>query len=66
MPTNGKAVPPQRDWRDLAEQASKETDPEKLARIVEELCGALDLRAAQRQVKPIHKKDDASPGEGVD
>lgn len=39
----------ERDWRDLAADATKETDPEKLVRIIEELCGALDKRQAQKQ-----------------
>jgi hypothetical protein len=31
-----------RDWRIIAEQASKEMDPEKLTRLVAELCRSLD------------------------
>jgi hypothetical protein len=31
-----------RDWRIIAEQASKELDPEKLTRLVAELCRSLD------------------------
>jgi hypothetical protein len=30
------------DWRSIAEQASKETDPAKLMTLVEKLCCALD------------------------
>lgn len=30
------------DWRSIAEQASKETDPAKLTTLVEKLCCALD------------------------
>jgi hypothetical protein len=30
------------DWRSIAEQASKETDPAKLTILVEKLCCALD------------------------
>lgn len=41
--------PSERDWREIAEQATKETNPEKLVRIVEELCGALDKRNQQNQ-----------------
>ena len=33
-----------RDWRIVAEQASKEMDPEKLTRLVAELCRSLDAR----------------------
>ena len=29
-------------WTDLAEQASKETDPRKLAALVQQLCDAID------------------------
>ena len=56
MPTNGKPTRT-RDWRDLAEQATSETDSEKLIQIVEELCGVLDIRAAQRQQNKIIKHD---------
>jgi hypothetical protein len=31
-------------WVELAGKASKETDPDKLMRIIEELCRALDER----------------------
>lgn len=37
----------QQDWRDLAEQASKEPNPQKLVRLVEHLCDELDHRGAQ-------------------
>jgi len=30
------------DWRHLAEQTSKETDPKRLLILVEQLCSALD------------------------
>jgi|1186.fasta_scaffold25475_2 hypothetical protein len=30
------------DWRDLAAQASKEADPQKLSQLVQELCDRLD------------------------
>ena len=39
----------EKDWRDLAAAASREYDPEKLGRIIEELCGVLDKRQAQKQ-----------------
>jgi hypothetical protein len=32
------------DWRIIAEQASKEMDPQKLTRLVAELCRSLDDR----------------------
>ena len=35
-------APQNTDWRDLAEQASKESDPEKLMRLVTELNRALE------------------------
>ena len=60
MPTNGKRTRT-RDWRDLAERASKETNPEKLVRFVEELCGVLELREAERHAKPTPKKGDTPP-----
>jgi hypothetical protein len=43
MSKNG--VRPHRSWRDIAEEATKETDPKKLMEIIEELCGALSKRA---------------------
>jgi hypothetical protein len=33
-----------KDWRDLAEQASQEQDPNKLLKLVSELCEAIDDR----------------------
>lgn len=39
----------EKDWRDLAVAATTETDPEKLGRIIEKLCDALDKRRAQKQ-----------------
>ena len=49
---------PAKDWRDLAAAATRETDPEKLGHIIEELCGALDKRHAQKlsQTTPPAKK----------
>ena len=32
------------DWRDIAAQASKENDPEKLTRLVAKLCKSFDDR----------------------
>ena len=46
-----------KDWRELAEQASHETDPEKLQQLVKALCEALDQVPPQR-AKPISKKTD--------
>jgi hypothetical protein len=42
MSTDGKSTP--HTWHDLAEQATKESDPEKLMEIIEELCGVLQMR----------------------
>lgn len=36
------------DWRSIAEQASKETDPAKLMTLVEKLCCALDRERSQK------------------
>jgi len=35
-------LPPREDWLHIAEQASKEMDPQKLMRLVKQLCSALD------------------------
>jgi hypothetical protein len=44
-------------WMELAGRASKETDPEKLMRIIEALCRALDERetipAGDSRAKPV-------------
>lgn len=37
------------DWASIAEQASVEMDPEKLATLVEQLCMALDHRSDHRK-----------------
>jgi hypothetical protein len=42
-------APQRTDWRDLAEQASKEMDPEKLMSLVGELNRALDEHQRTRQ-----------------
>jgi hypothetical protein len=39
---------PPSDWQHLAEQASKETDPNKLMKLVSELCSALDSERKQK------------------
>ena len=49
MPNSKKTL---KDWRELAASATKETDPEKLIEIIEELCGALDQREQLRKGKP--------------
>lgn len=38
----------EQNWRDLAAAASAETDPEKLGKLIEELCSALDKRQARK------------------
>jgi hypothetical protein len=37
------------DWRTIAEQASKEMDPKKLAALVNQLCCAFDERDKRRR-----------------
>jgi hypothetical protein len=37
------------DWRKIAERASKETNPEKLLSLVQELCAILEQRTAERK-----------------
>jgi len=37
----------ERDWRELCELVAKETDPHKLAELLEQLTDALDARAKQ-------------------
>jgi hypothetical protein len=44
-----QSKPSEKDWRDLAVVATRETNPEKMCRIIEELCGVLDKRRAQQQ-----------------
>lgn len=39
----------EREWHEIAEEAAKETNPQKLLRMVEELCSALDKRNQQNQ-----------------
>lgn len=50
MPQNG--LKPLRDWRDIADEASRELDPGKLQQLTEELKLALDERA-----KKLHSQD---------
>ena len=46
-------------WRDLAEQASKESNPRKLVALVEQLCDALDGKV-QSKVDPANRADSNS------
>jgi hypothetical protein len=39
---------PKKDWHVIAEQASKEMDPEKLLILADRLCKAFDEERAQR------------------
>jgi hypothetical protein len=41
----------ERDWREIAEEAAKETNPERLSQIVKQLCNALDKRSTQNQLR---------------
>ena len=54
-----KSKSSEKDWRDLAAAATRETDPEKLGQIIEELCGALDQRQAQKQSQTAPAKKSA-------
>jgi hypothetical protein len=45
-----------RDWRTIAEKASKEMDPEKLASLIAQLCSALD----ERKARPQWQRDEPS------
>ena len=53
-----KSKSSEKEWREIAEQAAKETNPQKLVRMVEELCGVLDKRNQQNQqrITPSVKK----------
>jgi len=42
----------EKDWRSIAAQATKETDPEKLVKMVEELCGVLQQREQKQRAEP--------------
>jgi hypothetical protein len=46
-----------RDWRSIAEQASKEMDPEKLMVLIAQLCSALD----ERKAKPQWQRNESRP-----
>jgi hypothetical protein len=43
---------PDPDWRQIAEQASKETDPRKLAFLIQALCDRLEEMQHARAAKP--------------
>ena len=63
--TNGK----EKDWRKLCELAAKETDPEKLYALVEQLNRALEVRAQRMQGRTSDgsrgpKASDDRQGEG--
>lgn len=47
----GNAVPKE-DWREIAQQASQEQDPDQLLRLVRDLCNTLDQGGAGRKRKP--------------
>jgi hypothetical protein len=44
------------DWRTIAEKASNEMDPEKLASLIAQLCSALD----ERKARPQWQRDEPS------
>jgi len=41
-----------RNWRAVAEETARETDPKKFQRLVRELCAALDEREKHPQETP--------------
>ena len=43
---------PEKDWKELAEQASHEADPQKLMKIVKDLCTALDAKPKRPASSP--------------
>ena len=49
----------QEDWRPIAEQASKEMDPQKLTFLIEKLCCALD---GERREKSRGSEPGSFPG----
>ena len=52
MAEDGKPTPDPsaaQDWRDLASQASKEADPQKLSQLVQQLCDSLDHIEQQKK-----------------
>jgi hypothetical protein len=60
-------VPYSQDWRTIAEKASKEMDPKKLAALVEQLCCAFDERDKRRRemcesATVVKSQSPANPG----
>jgi len=49
------ALPSRKNWRDLAAEASQESDPNKLTDLVKQICDELDENAAPR--KPVQSID---------
>jgi hypothetical protein len=49
----------EKDSRDLAAAATRETDTKKLCGIIEELCVALDKRQAQKQSQTAPARNSA-------
>jgi len=49
-------------WRELAEQATKETDGNKLVESVEELCGVLRLREELQRTRNVEAHIDYGTG----
>lgn len=45
------AVGASEDWREIAEEASREADPEKLLKLIQKLCDKLEERDAGRKPK---------------
>ena len=61
MQKDGKPTPTSStasDWREIASQASKEPDPEKLSELVQQLCDRLDEIEEQKK----SPSQNASPG----
>jgi len=44
-------------WEDLAAAAAKESNPDKLAKIIEELCAALDQRHKESRNQNVNFED---------
>jgi len=54
--------PTEQDWRWIAEQTSRETDPAKLTTLVAKLCLALDREREQKpQFRPQQAQTESSP-----
>jgi hypothetical protein len=51
---------PDAEWRELCEQASKETDPDKLIKIIERLNEVLERRERQLRQRLIRPSDPVS------